>query len=213
LAAASFARSPAQFGIEDEFALLGSFVAGPAALVKFASDAPANTDDHPVVAHLAPRITYAPDSAPRDRLLALLPALNISPADLFGAQALGAENSASAARLSAYWQARRQFIEAGRHIHASGDLRAMLAQVQGPLLDVLQLSPDFRPAYDPLLRMAKALAGLDPEKAQVLLKQLQSRQPARQEAGDILLQMGGMAGVAGVADAAQPHAGRQAGSP
>ncbi|MCV2353550.1 fused MFS/spermidine synthase [Paucibacter sp. B2R-40] len=210
LAAASFARSPAQFGIEDEFALLGSFVAGPAALVKFASDAPANTDDHPVVAHLAPRITYAPDSAPRDRLMALLPALNISPADLFGAQALSAENSASAARLSAYWQARRQFIEAGRHIHASGDLRAMLAQVEGPLLDVLQLSPDFRPAYDPLLRMAKALAGLDPEKAQVLLKQLQSRQPARQEAGDILLQMGGMAGVA---DAAQPHAGRQAGSP
>jgi spermidine synthase len=41
---------PAQFGLEDEYALLGSVIAGPAALAQFAADTIANTDDHPVVA-------------------------------------------------------------------------------------------------------------------------------------------------------------------
>ncbi|MCV2359852.1 spermidine synthase [Paucibacter sp. TC2R-5] len=198
LDAAAFKRPPAQFGIEDEFALLGSFVAGPAALKAFAGDVAANTDDHPVVAHLAPRITYAPDSAPRERLLDLLSALSIEPADLLSAHK-GSDtdtDSDSTARLSAYWQARRQFIEAGRHIQPSSDLRAMLAQVEQPLFKVLQLSPDFRPAYDPLLRMAQAMAGSDPVKAQQLLRKLQRVQPARQEAGELLLGMGANGEVA-----------------
>ena len=38
----------------------------------------------------------------------------------------------------------------------------MLAQVREPLLSVLRISPDFRPAYDPLLAMATALAGRMP---------------------------------------------------
>ena len=37
----------------------------------------------------------------------------------------------------------------------------MLAQVREPLLAVLRISPDFRPAYDPLLRMAGALVAID----------------------------------------------------
>ena len=53
--------SLAQFGIVDDFSLLGSFIAGPRALARFAADAPLNTDDHPVVAYRAPHITYAPD--------------------------------------------------------------------------------------------------------------------------------------------------------
>ena len=58
--------------------MLGSFVAGPEALRRFAGDAAANTDDRPVVAYRAPRITYAPESLPRDRLLALLQELSIA---------------------------------------------------------------------------------------------------------------------------------------
>ncbi|MDC8770359.1 fused MFS/spermidine synthase [Roseateles albus] len=198
LDAAAFKRPPAQFGIEDEFALLGSFVAGPAALKAFAGDVEANTDDHPVVTHLAPRITYAPDSAPRERLLDLLSALSIVPADLLSAHK-GANTDSDSdgdARLSAYWQARRQFIEAGRHIQPSSDLRAMLTQVEQPLFEVLQLSPDFRPAYDPLLRMAQAMAGSDPVRAKQLLSKLQRLQPARQEAGEFLLGMGANGEVA-----------------
>ena len=49
----------------------------------------------------------------------------------------------------------------------------MLAQVREPLLAVLGISPDFRPAYDPLVRMASALAPIDPAAAGALLKQLQ----------------------------------------
>ncbi len=51
-------RSLAEFGIADDLALLGSFIAGPRALARFAGNAPLNTDDHPVVAYRAPRITY-----------------------------------------------------------------------------------------------------------------------------------------------------------
>jgi len=72
LAHAALPAGSAGLGFEDELAVLGSLVAGPAALGRFAGDAPANTDDRPVVAYAAPRITYAPDSAPRDRLIALL---------------------------------------------------------------------------------------------------------------------------------------------
>ena len=78
-------RTRAEFGIDDELALLGSFIAGPRALARFAGNAPLNTDDRPVVAYSAPRITYVPDSLPRDRLIALLRELEISPDELVAA--------------------------------------------------------------------------------------------------------------------------------
>jgi spermidine synthase len=52
------------------------------------------------------------------------------------------------------------------------DVRQMLAQVQGPLLAVLRISPDFRPAREPLQRMAHALAQADAPAAQPLLQAL-----------------------------------------
>ena len=58
----------------------------------------------------------------------------------------------------------------------------MLAQVREPLLAVLRSSPDFRPAYDPLLRMAGALARIDAPAGQALLTELAQLQPARPEA-------------------------------
>jgi spermidine synthase len=175
----------ASFGIEDEFALLGSFVAGPRALQRFAAGAPANTDDHPVVAYGAPRITYAPDSLPRDRLLALLDEISVTPDEVL-------EPSLDvpwAARLAGYWDARHRFLRAGRDVRPTDDLQAMLAQVRGPLMDVLRTSPEFRPAYDPLLRMAVALARQDRRAAQALLSALVQVQPARREAGQALLQI------------------------
>lgn len=166
-----------KFGIEDEFALLGSFIAGPEALRRFAGAAAANTDDFPIVAYQAPRITYMPDSLPRDRLIALLRELSIKPADLIASSSSGA-----AARLAAYWVARDRFIEAGRDVMPSRDARAMLAQVHEPLLAVLRISPDFRPAYDPLLRMAVAIARTDVSAARALLTELVTIQPGREEA-------------------------------
>ena len=173
------AGSPAAFGIADEFALLGSFVAGPASLRRFAGAAEANTDDKPVVAYRAPRITYAPDSDPGDRLVALLQALAVSPEELLAAPV----DAAWARRLAAYGVARQRFIEAGREVKPTADVQQMLAQVQAPLLATLALSPDFRPAYDPLLGMADALAGRDVAAARALLAALARLQPARPEAG------------------------------
>jgi spermidine synthase len=66
----------------------------------------------------------------------------------------------------------------------------MLAQVREPLLAVLHVSPDFRPAYDPLLRIATALLRHDPPAARALLTELQQVQPARVEAQQLLSHLG-----------------------
>lgn len=187
LAGAAMPRSPAEFGITDELALLGSFIAGPRALARFAGNAPLNTDDHPIVAYRAPRITYAPDSLPRDRLIALLGEVKIGPDELVAAP----YDNAWASRLAAYWAARHRFIEAGRDVQPTSDVRRMLAQVREPLLSVLRISPDFRPAYDPLLRMAAALARSDVAAARALLTELQQAQPARPEAARALRELAG----------------------
>ena len=157
----------------DDFALAGSFIAGPESLATFSAGAPMNTDDHPVVAYLAPRVTYHPDSTPRSRLLALLGELRIQPEELF-AEATDAEWNR---RLAAYWQARNRYLELGSTIRPTGDVSAMLEQVRAPLLGVLRISPDFRPAYDPLVNMARALGRTDPQDARSLLAMLATVNP------------------------------------
>lgn len=185
LAGVSLPRSPATFGLTDELALLGSFVAGPQSLSQFAGDAPINMDDHPVVMYEAPRITYAPESLPRDRLIALLHELHIVPSELI----TPAHEVTLPVRLAAYWPARNRFIEVGRDVQPTANAVAMLAQVRAPLLSVLGISPDFRPAYDPLLRMAVALSDSDPQAARALLADLARVQPARPEAKLALRQL------------------------
>jgi len=182
LASVDLRKPPGAFGIIDDLALLGGFVAGPAALKRFAGAAPLNTDDHPVVSYRAPHITYAPDSLPRDRLVKLLGELNLEPRELLAE----GFDAAWAARLSAYWAARDQYLDVGRHVRLMADVRRMLAQAQAPLLSVLRLSPDFRPAYEPLLRMAAALGRQDPAAARALLAELMRLQPAWPEAAEVL---------------------------
>lgn len=177
-------QPPSAFGLDDEYALLGSFVAGPAALARFAGDADLNTDDRPVVAYRAPRATYAPASMPEDRLVSLLKTWSVEPREV-----LSAPEPAVAERLAAYWIARNRFIEVGRNVRPSADVRKMLARVGQPLTEILETSPDFRPAYDPLLRMAAALAPVDPMAAGALLRRLVVLQPERPEAGETLLRL------------------------
>ena len=175
----------ASLGFEDIFAVLGSFVAGPASLRRFAANAVANTDDLPVVAYRAPRITYAPDSSPRDRFIALMHELSIEPSQLIA----NAPDAAWPGRLAGYWLARDRFIESGRDVHPSPRVEDMLAQVQEPLLSVLHASPEFRPAYDPLLAMATALARSNVSGARALLSELTQLQPARQDAAQVLARL------------------------
>jgi spermidine synthase len=176
----------AGIGLEDELAVLGSFVAGPKSLRQFAANAAANTDDHPVVAYRAPRITYAPDSSPADRLIALLRELAIEPEQLI----VNAPDPDWSRRLAAYWLARDRFIESGRKVQPSSRVEEMLAQVREPLLSALRISPDFRPAYDPLFSMATALARSDVSRGRSLLTELTRIQPARSEAAQALTLLG-----------------------
>jgi spermidine synthase len=193
LAGATTPLKPAAFGITDDLALLGSFIAGPRALARFASGAPLNTDDHPVVAYRAPRITYMPDSLPRDRLITLLRAVDISTEELVGTRDSALLDTAWMARLVAYWGARNRYLEVGRAVQPTPDVQDMLAQVREPLLSVLRISPDFRPAYDPLLRMAITLGRIDAPVARMLMTDLQRVQPLRPETSQALRDLSGRA--------------------
>ena len=175
-------RNLPELGFEDDYAELGSVVAGPQALRRFAGDAAVNTDDHPVVAYRAPLLAYAPDSLPRDRLLQLLSQWTIAADEVL-------EDSASpdlVRRLAAYWQARNLYIEVGSKVRPVGGLREMLGQVQQPLLSVLGVSPDFTPAFNPLLQMATALADQDPRTARDLAAELVRIRPDHPGAHQLL---------------------------
>ena len=123
-------------------------------------------------------------------MLALLRQLDVEPAEIIDARAVDADDAAAAAgwsqRMAAYWSARDRFIEAGQGVRLTSDVNEMLLQVREPLLAVLRISPDFRPAYDPLWRMAAALGRTDAAAARALLIELNQVQPARPEAAAAL---------------------------
>lgn len=170
---------------EDALSVIGTVVADRQDLAAFADGAVPNRDDLPRVAYHAPRLAYSSQDLPRDRLLAVVQDWAPSPARVFGAPD-EASARADQERIAAYWQARDAFIAAGMAVRPTPDPAAMLAQIGGPLLGVLRLSPEFRPAYDPLLRIAEALAASDPRQARALLRALIQAQPQRPEAAALL---------------------------
>jgi spermidine synthase len=99
--------------------------------------------------------------------------------------------SCAVAALASRGAARNRFIEVGRDVRPTPDVRRMLAQVRQSLLSVLRISPEFRPAYDPLLRMAAALSDSDTVAARALLVELQNAQPSRPEAAQALRNLSG----------------------
>lgn len=177
-------RGPTDFGLDDGFSVLGNAIAGPKSLAAFAGEMPMNTDDRPIVAYLAPRLLYAPASTPKDRLFELLGRLEVAPEEV------GLASPEDRVRLSAYWRARDLFLAAGRSAKPVSDPAAMLAQVEAPLLASVRTSADFRPAYDPLLQMAMALAPRDAAAARRVLTALRDARPSRPEAMQALQAMG-----------------------
>ncbi|MGJ7486437.1 fused MFS/spermidine synthase [Variovorax sp. LT2P21] len=149
--------------LEDEFAVVGSVLAGPATLARFAQGATANTDDRPVVVHQAPWATYAPPSTPRERLMQLLGELQPHATEL-----LRQPRDAEADRMQAYWAARRLYLAFGATVRPVADPGEMLQRVQKPLMGLLRQSPEFRPACEPLVAMANALRGSDPARAEAV---------------------------------------------
>jgi spermidine synthase len=144
--------------LDDEFAVLGSIVAGPRALKDFARDATLNTDDRPVVTHRAPWVSYAPQESPRNRLAMLMEQLAPQATDV-----VGPRQAADAQRLQAYWAARAKYLAFGMAVRPNADPRVMLNQLRLPLLEMVNTSPDFRPAAEPLQALAEAVRETDPE--------------------------------------------------
>jgi len=142
----------------DEFAVLGSIIAGPLALKEFVRDAALNTDDRPVVTHRAPWVSYSPQEAPRIRLATLMQRLAPRANDV-----IGSGQSAEALRLEAYWAARAKYLAFGMAVRPNPDPLVMLEQLRAPLLDMVTTSPDFRPASEPLLALAEAVRETDPK--------------------------------------------------
>jgi len=73
---------------------------------------------------------------------------------------------------------RQMLLRQADFLQRSGETQSVdQPEVREPLLSVLRISPDFRPASDPLRRMATALSERDPAAARALLAELASVQP------------------------------------
>lgn len=155
--------------LDDEFAVLGSIIAGPQALKGFARDATLNTDDRPVVTHKAPWVSYAPQEAPRKRLAMLMQQLAPHANDV-----MGLDQGTDAVRLEAYWAAREKYLAFGMAVRPNANPQVMLKQLHLPLLDMVATSPDFRPASEPLLALAEAVRETDPKLSAQVRSSLQS---------------------------------------
>ena len=165
-------------GLDDEYAVLGSIIAGPTSLISFSESAQLNTDDHLVVTYTAPRITYSPDSSPGHRLVELINGLTVNPDEILNQET----DDLTTTKLNNYWIARNKFIQSGENVIPTNDARKMLAQVKNNLLSIIAISPDFRPAYDPLISLAKSLAETERTEAISLLNKMVELQPNRPEA-------------------------------
>ncbi len=169
-------------GLEAPIDMLGQYVGGPHVLATFAGTGPLNTDDRPFVALDASRNVRALTAPPAELLLTLIRAVHPDTTELLSpSQRAGLD-----ARLIAYWRARDRFLEGGAALRGEPRGAALVAAASPALLEAVHLSPEFEPAYQPLLAMARALRGGDPAAAVKLLREIDAAAPSRPEARDLL---------------------------
>jgi spermidine synthase len=157
--------------IDDIYAVLGSVLAGPQALQAYAQGVPPHTDDNPTVAYRAPWALQQSPNSPRERLHELLAQLTPTAGPWLDTRDVDLTN-----RLTAYWQARKNYLELGMRVRPVADPVRMLQQLQTPLLQIVAQSPDFRPASEPLQSLASAVQASAPLLAQQVLAQLKQAQ-------------------------------------
>lgn len=177
----SLAGEIASLRLGSDFELFGSFLADGSELTHFAGDGPINTDDRPVVTFEAPRFAYGHPEPAAHRLLALIDAF--SPRPKFPFENPDTEETLSMQRrLTAYMEARNEFVRNGAGIEETADVRELERTVRQPLLAILRISPDFSAAYNPLLSIAYRLHRTNPDIAWSLLRDLEDVVPGRDEA-------------------------------
>jgi spermidine synthase len=169
-------------GFEQPIDLLGQYLGGPRALAAFAGQGPRNTDDYPYVTFDARRNVGALTAPPWSLLLAVTRAMRPDPAELLAAP----QRDALSHRLNAYWRARNRFLEAGAALPGEPRGNALIEAASPGLLEALRFSPEFDPAYGPLIGMAKSLLASDRAAAARLLRQISDAAPSRGEAKELL---------------------------
>lgn len=169
-------------GFETPIDLLGQYVGGPHALAALAGNGPRNTDDYPFVTFDARRNVLALTAPPWSLLLSVIRTIQPDPEELLA----GPQRAALAERLRAYWRARDRFLEAGAALPGDPRGKALIEAASPGLLESLRLSPEFDPAYAPLIGMARSLLGSDRITAQRLLRAINTAAPMRNEARELL---------------------------
>lgn len=162
--------------LNSDFALLGGMLADKNQLQTWAGPGAINTDNNPIITYSAPDFVYAERESAALRLSNLITELQALPNYQ---QQMAAPNLSQAfmQRLQRYWQARDIFLQAGVNVDPSKNLPQLLSTIKTPLLQAVRTSPDFLPAYQPLLAMAEGLYPQDPKAAWQLLKELEEANP------------------------------------
>jgi len=171
-----------RLGFETSMDLLGQYLGGARALSAFAGQGPRNTDDYPFVTFDARRNVQALTAPPWALLRAVTQALRPDPTELLAEPTRGALSE----RLAAYWRARNRFLDAGTALPGDPRGAALIEAASPGLLDALRLSPEFDPAYMPLIGMARSLIASDRTAAARLLHAINDAAPSRGEAREIL---------------------------
>ncbi len=164
---------------------LEGFIGGPETLTAFAGAGPLNTDDHPIALFQAPEAVYGGLGDPAERLMVLID-------DLDRAAPKGLAPDRVTPRLIAYWRARDRFLALGaykRDALMAADSGQAVDALAVPLLSIVRMSPDFAPAYDPLIAMAAHLHRDDSGKAMKLLMDMAAANPTRREAPLLLARL------------------------
>jgi spermidine synthase len=146
-----------QAKLESAVAVLGTLIADSPSLKAWSAHQQLNSDDHPIVIHEAPWATYHPESTARDRLFAFL-AASKTPTSSATSSVVRTKDPQALQPLLAYWKAREEHLKLGKHVRAEDDPEKMLNQIQVPMLAILASSPNFQPAFEPLMALASALA-------------------------------------------------------
>jgi len=152
--------------LEDPYAVWGSVLADSASLLRFSKHAAPNTDDFLQVSYKAPRVTYSPQEAPRDRLKQLVSDWQSLPTQ--------DESELVQNKLKAYWYSRKIYLEIGFSIKNGSNPLSVLTNYQDQLFQIIQESPEFRPAEDTLNSLAAALQTSNPEIANKVIDKLQN---------------------------------------
>jgi len=153
------------------FDLLGCYLGDTDALARFSGRGPINTDDRPVILFKAPKFVYGRQPSPSSRLLFLVEQITGQPSKVLQA-APAPTGKTMYTRLGHYWNARDLFLHAGEGVPKTRNLLQLLAYVRPPLFEALRISPDFDPAFRPLLAMSRDLIRVNPRAGAELLREL-----------------------------------------